>query len=203
MRLSSLNSLFIFNLPSDFIPDALSNKYQPLLDKNWVQYENVVDYLSSTIKEINMPGLSIETPEQTIRHGKKIKYKAAVVPQDIVSSSEIDITFRSVDGNINWIILLDIMETHYTDTDHLFVNPFIVTAIDINRDGIYDIKFKEIILKTISENRFQYQSNQLTENTFTVTFSFNYYEIDFLLNPSKILDTSDPWLPKITTNTFK
>ena len=45
MRLSSQGSQFVFNLPQDFIPQEILNSYTPLLEKNWVQYENVLDYL--------------------------------------------------------------------------------------------------------------------------------------------------------------
>ena len=50
MRLSSQGSQFIFNLPSDFLPTEIVNTYKPVLEKNWVQYESVIDYINSTIK---------------------------------------------------------------------------------------------------------------------------------------------------------
>ena len=69
MRLNSQGSQFIFNLPSDFLPSEIIATYQPILEKNWVQYENVIDYLNSTIKSVNFPGITIETPTQTIITG--------------------------------------------------------------------------------------------------------------------------------------
>ena len=197
MRLNSLNSLFVFNLPSDFIPTSHVDRYNSIMDKNWIQYETAIDYLNSTIKEINIPGLSIETPEQNIRHGKRVRHKPATVSQDILTSAEIDIIFRSVDSDLNWFILFDLFKTHYIDTDHKYVNPFIVTSLDVNRDAIFEVKYREIILKSLSDNRLMYQSNRIQEKTFTVTFTYNYYEIDYLLNPNKVLDVTDPWIPKI------
>ena len=35
MRLSSQNSQFVFNLPSDFLPQETINTYTPMLEKNW------------------------------------------------------------------------------------------------------------------------------------------------------------------------
>ena len=57
MRLSSQSSQFIFNLPSDFLKPEIINTYTPILEKNWVQYENVIDYLNATIKYVNFPGI--------------------------------------------------------------------------------------------------------------------------------------------------
>ena len=57
MRLSSQGSQFIFNLPSDFLKPEVLNTYTPILEKNWVQYDNVIDYINSTIKSVNFPGI--------------------------------------------------------------------------------------------------------------------------------------------------
>ena len=46
MRLSSQSSQFIFNLPGDFLPAEIIETYGPILEKNWIQYENVIDYLA-------------------------------------------------------------------------------------------------------------------------------------------------------------
>jgi hypothetical protein len=53
MRLSSQSSQFVFNLPANFVPPEVLNSYTPILDKNWIQYENVIDYLNSTIKAVS------------------------------------------------------------------------------------------------------------------------------------------------------
>ena len=86
MRLSSQSSQFIFNLPSDFLPTEIINTYTPILEKNWVQYENVIDYLNSTIKSVSFPGLSIQTPEQRLIRGKYRSYKPATNVNDIVTN---------------------------------------------------------------------------------------------------------------------
>lgn len=102
MRLSSQSSQFIFNLPSDFLPTEIINTYTPILEKNWVQYENVIDYLNSTIKSVSFPGLSIQTPEQRLLHGKYRSYKPATNVNDIVTNREFTVTFRSVDSDLNY-----------------------------------------------------------------------------------------------------
>ena len=53
MRLSSQGSQFVFNLPSDFLKPEVLATYTPILEKNWVQYENVIDYINSTIKSVH------------------------------------------------------------------------------------------------------------------------------------------------------
>lgn len=188
MRLSSLNSQFVFSLPSDFLPQEIINSYTPVLEKNFIQYENVIDYINSTIKSLNFPGLSINTPEQTLIRGKKRAYKPSTNVQDILTSHEININFRSVDADLNYWLLYDIFIKHYLDVVNLYVKPFILTTVDIHRDAIYEIKFLEIIAMSLSENTFDYSHQKVSAKEFTLTFKFNFTEIEFLLNKSKVLE---------------
>jgi hypothetical protein len=188
MRLSSQSSSFIFSLPSDFLPQEIINTYKPILEKNWIQYENVIDYLNSTIKSVNFPGLSVATPEQRLKRGKVRAYKPATNVQDILTSHEISVTFRSVDSDLNYWLTYDIFSKHYLDVINLYINPFTITSIDIWRDAIYTIKFMEIIAVGLSENTFDYSQQKTNSKEFNITFKFNFTDIEFLLNKSKVLE---------------
>jgi hypothetical protein len=150
MRLSSLSSSFVFNLPSDLLPPEIMATYTPYLEKNWIQYDNVLDYLNSTIKGTDFPGLSIETPTQTLKRGKQRSFKPATNINDIVTTRELNITFRSVDCHLNYMLLFDIFSKNYLDVDNPHAKPFMLTMLDIHRDAIYQVRFEEIILKSLS-----------------------------------------------------
>jgi len=188
MRLSSQSSQFVFNLPTDFLPQEIINTYTPILEKNWIQYENVIDYLNSTIKSVNFPGISFEMPQQIRMRGKQRSFKPSTNPQDIITTRELQVTFRSVDADLNYWLMFDIINKHYLDTENQFLDPFTITAVDIHRDSIYVIKFYEIILKGITDNNFNYSQQKVNEKDFTVVFNFNFYDIEFLLNKSKVLE---------------
>ena len=190
MRLSSQSSQVVFSLPSDFLTKEIIQSYTPILEKNWVQYENVIDYLNSTIKSINYPGLSIQTPKQMKVHGKEVYYNPATNVQDIISSRELNVVFRSVDSDLNYLLIYDIFMKHYLDVEHLYVNPFTLTSVDIHRDAIYQIKFDQILLISLSDNVFDYSQQKVNAKEFTLTFKFNFINIEFLLNKSKVLDLS-------------
>jgi len=187
LRISSQSSQFVFNLPPDFIPAEVIESYSPILEKNWIQYENVLDYLNSTIKSVSFPGVNFEIPMQYLIRGKERMYKPAKNIQDIVGH-DITITFASVDADINYWIVFDILSKHYLDVDKLYVNPFTITAVDIHRDGIYRISFREVILTNLSENKFDYAQQKVSSKEFTMTFHFNFYDIEFLLDKSKVLE---------------
>jgi len=188
MRLSSQNSQFIFNMPQNFLKPEILQTYIPVLEKNWVQYENVIDYINSTIKGVNFPGISFDMPKQITVRGKERYFKPAKNIQDITTTHELTVTFRSVDSDLNYWLMFDILSKHYLDTDNAFLDPFTITSVDIHRDAIYVIRFYELILKGQSDNTFNYSQQKVNAKEFTVTFHFNFYDIEFLLDQSKILE---------------
>lgn len=191
MRLSSQSSQFVFNLPSDFLKPELIDNYRPILEKNWVQYENIIDYINSTIKSINFPGISFELPKQVLPRGKQRQYKPAINVQDLTTTKDLTITFRSVDSDLNYWLLFDILTKHYLDLENPFVYPLTITCVDIHRDAIYIIRFYEIILKSLSENTFNYSQQKVTSKEFTLGFHFNFYDIEFIYNKAKVLEDFD------------
>ena len=188
MRLSSQSSQFIFNLPGDFLKPETVDTYQPILEKNWIQYENVIDYLNSTIKQVNFPGLSFEMPKQIMMRGKERQFKPAKNVQDIATTHDLTVTFRSVDSDLNYWLMFDVLTKHYLDVENAFLNPFTITCVDIHRDALYVIRFYEIILKTLSDNTFNYSQQKIASKDFTMSFHFNFYDIEFLLDKSKVLE---------------
>lgn len=191
MRLSSQGSQFVFNLPTNLIPSEIIQSYTPILEKNWIQYDNVIDYLNSTIKSVDFPGISFERPKQNLIRGKERYYKPATNIQDIVSSRDLTITFGSVDADINYWLAFDIVSKNYLDVQNLYVKPFTITALDIHRDGIYTINFFEIILHKLSDIKFDYSQQKVSSKEFTMTFSFNFYKIEFLIDNSKVLELAE------------
>jgi hypothetical protein len=188
MRLSSQGSQFIFNLPSDFLPTEIVETYMPVLEKNWIQYENVIDYINSTIKSVNFPGITFDMPKQITMRGKERQFKPSKNVQDITTTHDLTVTFRSVDSDLNYWLMFDIISKHYLDTDNAWVNPFTITCVDIHRDAIYVIRFYEIVLKSLSDNTFNYSQQKVNPKDFTIGFHFNFYDIEFLLNKSKVLE---------------
>jgi len=192
MRLSTLSSSFIFQFPSDFLPPLVLHDYKGFLEKYQMPYDNIIDYLNSTIKSVSFPGLAIAAPSQTIIRGKKISYKPATPVQDIVASHEITVTFRDVDGHANYMLMYDIFQKHYLDTEHLFIQPFTITTLDMWRNSVYQIRFYQLIAMNLSECLFDYSVQKINPAEFTVTFNFNFIELDFLMNNTKILDPGNP-----------
>ena len=202
MRINSQNSQFVFSLPTDLIPASIIERYTPLLEKNWVQYENVLDYINSTILEISFPGLGISTPDQTLHYGKKRNYRPVTNINDIATTRELVIQFKRVDSDLNYWLMYDIFTYNYLNVNDIFANPFQIIALDIHRDAIYTISFKEIILTNLSEIIFAYNQQSFDMQSFTLTFNYNFMDIEFNLSKEKVLELTPGEIPKIKDRNF-
>jgi hypothetical protein len=176
MRISSQNSQFIFQFPVDFITPYLYDKFQIWLDNMRMQYDNALDYLNSTIKEIVFPSISYENVKQPLYGGKTVEMKSAKNIYDSYQH-ELDITFRSVDSHTNYFMMQEIMNEYYLNTRKPYIPYFNLSILDKNGDLIYTVLFKNILLKAQGEQRFQYQKQDFGEQTFSITFAYNYLDI--------------------------
>lgn len=176
MRISSQNNQFIFQLPVDFIPKHLYEQFQLLLDNMRMQYDNALDYLNSTIKEIIFPSVNYTNVTQKLYGGKTVDYKSAQNVFDTFQH-ELDITFRNVDSHANYFMMQQILTEFYLNTRKFYIPYLALNILDKNGDLIYTVLFKNILLKSLSENRFSYNKQDFGENTFSVRFLYNYLDI--------------------------
>jgi hypothetical protein len=130
-------------------------------------------------------------PKQILPRGKERQFKPAKNVQDLTTTKDLTVTFRSVDSDLNYWIIFDIMTKHYLDNDNQFVKPFTITCVDIHRDAIYNIRFFEIIIKNLQEINFNYTQQKVMPKDFTMQFHFNFFDVEFLLDQRKILEQGD------------
>jgi hypothetical protein len=146
-------------------------------------YDNVLDYLNSTIKEVVFPSVTYENVSQKLYGGKTMDFKSAKNIYDTYQH-DLDITFRSVDSHTNFFIMHEILTEFYLNTRKPYIPYFALNILDKNGDLVYTILFKNILLKSQGELRLQYQKQDFGENTFTITFSYNYLDIIWELRKS-------------------
>mgnify|MGYP001769786068 CR=1 FL=1 len=193
MRISTQNNQFVFNFPIDFIDLRIEERYLLIFEKNMIQYESVIDYLNSTIKEIVFPSVQYTQSEQTLRRGKVVGWKDAKSVFDNFTN-ELDITFRSVDSSLNYFIMLDVLNEFILNNDKEYIPYFQLHILDKDGDTMFTVTFEEILLKSLSENRFSYNLTDISEKTFSVTFRYNFIKIDYMISdktpiqPTPIID---------------
>lgn len=191
--ITSHNNQFEFNLPSDFLSEELENKYAPLLKKQHLPYSNVYEYLNSTIKDAVFPNMSFESASQTAVRGAEVMYKSAKNVHNAFTR-EIDISFSSMNGHLNYFILVDAAISHYLDTEDTYLSPLIIHILDKDSDVIHRLVFRSVNIRSVSELRLSYSDQLSEEHTFTISFYFNWLDIIFVPDGKDII-TNENKLP--------
>ena len=187
MRINSQNNQFIFSLPQAYITKDIEEKFQILMDKNFVQYNDVMDYLNSTIKDLVFPSVSYDSVRQIKYHGKKTIWREAGNISDKFQG-EIDITYRSVDSHLNFFLLLEMCTRFYLQDNPNYMPTMNIKILDKDGDVIYIIKLKDVIIASLSELRLAYNATEFSEQTFSLQISYNYIEIDWAIDRDEIVE---------------
>jgi hypothetical protein len=181
MRLGSQSNQFKFNFPSDFISEEVNIKLKQYMDKNFIQYDQPIDYINSTIKEIVFPSIQIDGSIQIHKFSKQVEYKPTQNIHDL-NTSELDITFRDIDSHTNYFMLRQIIIEYYNNTRKYYMPWLNLDILDKDGDVMYSIKFRDVLWKSESELRLSYNSQDISEQTFSMTFRFIYLDIDWMLS---------------------
>ena len=143
-------------------------------------YDSVLDYINSTIKEVVFPSMSFDSKKMTFWKSKSIEWKETGNIFDKFQN-ELDITFKSVDSYMNYFMLVEILIELYLNNRKQYIPEFALQILDKHGDLIYTTNFKDIILKSISEIRMSYQQQDVSEKTFSITFRYNWLDINWNL----------------------
>lgn len=176
MRISSQNNQFLFQFPTDFLTKEINDRLVRYMEKNWIPYTDPMAYINSTIKEIVFPSISYEGSEQTHKFGKKIEYKPATNIYDTYTNT-LDVTLRSIDSHTNYFMLHQIFAAYYNNTREYYLPWMSLFILDKDGDFLYSVNFRSSLLKSLSEVRLMYQSMDVSEQTFTITFKYNFMDI--------------------------
>ena len=176
MRLNSASNQFLFNFPTDFISKDVEDRIKKYMDKNWIPYTDPMSYINSTIKEIVFPSISYEGSEQTHMKGKKVEYKPATNIYDTYTPT-LDITLRSVDSHANYFMMQQIFAEYYNNTRKYNLPWIQLYILDKDGDFLYSVNFRSALLKSLSEVRMMYQGIDVSEQTFSITFKYNFMDI--------------------------
>lgn len=176
MRISSQSNQFLFNFPADFIAKEVDERLKRYMEKNWIPYTDPMAYINSTIKEIVFPSISYEGSDQIHMKGKKIEYKPSQNIYDTYTNT-LDITLRSVDSHTNYFMMQQIFAEYYNNTRKYYIPWIQLYLLDKDGDFLYSVNFRSPLLKSLSEVRLMYQSMDVTEQTFTMTFNYNFMDI--------------------------
>ena len=181
----SRKDLFYIGFPKKFISEQIEGFYQPYVKRMPTYVDSPRELVKSTVQAITIPSFGYPVVEQNY----KDKYfpsaitrqnRSSLNPQDL-SDKSLTITFKMINGYVNYWIMLDAFFEHY---DYSNENPYMfdlpVHIMDNDGTIMFSRVFKDCIFSAISEFQISYSDNIAGFDTFDVTFNYTTSEMKFL-----------------------
>lgn len=194
LSLSPRYDLFRFELPSDFLPKEVNDKWQEQLNKEPGVIVRPIDYLNESIKGITIPGISDINIQQTQHSTNPIErtstrinvdanqnntYVGSFNPLDKISR-EFKVTFRIDNGFYNYFMIYETI-FHRICKHKLYEEgeEFHIDLLDEDGTAIARIKLFQCNIDSIDGLDLSYDKVERQTDTFDINFKFN--NIDYVL----------------------
>lgn len=199
LSLSPRFDLFRFELPKQFLPPVVEEKWSEVLNKEPGIITRPIDYLNESIKGITFPGISDINIEQQQHSSNSIMrsnggaanmgkinvepnqnniYVGANNPLEKVLR-EFNVTFRMNQGLYNYFMIYETIFWRIYKPD-LYVADDIFTVDIINEDGTITtrVTLDQCNIDGIDGLEFGYDKIEREVDTFNVKFKFNNIDVD-------------------------
>lgn len=180
MILNARNNSFVLFFPPNFFAEQVQEKYKKYYRSLILPFDNISDFMSSTIQQVDMPGWNMDLAQQTRQFGKRQEYKSAEPIADLFKR-EFTITFKMADAFMNYWIFLD-NALNFLDFDNptQTLEPFRLSFLNNEGYLVSSVLFKNPILKGQSDIKLSYSSITPEFKIFTATFQ--YFEFDISID---------------------
>jgi hypothetical protein len=180
MLISARNNQFAFNLPRDFIPKVIADKYRPFLNKmpgNMIT--EPIDYLNYGIQSMNLPGPAFTPVEQTDFPGNVRKYRSSLPISTTRDPKECTITMQAFDGYVNYWMSVEIFDYYYVQDGKMPYVPEGVGLQMMDAEGniFVTARMHRMLLSSLSPLDLNFSSNTVEFQTFDMGFTYNALEI--------------------------
>ncbi len=195
LSLSPRYDLFRFELPKEFLPKEVRDKWTEVLSQEPGVVNDPIDYLNESIRSISIPGITDINIQQTQhstnpidRNTGKINtdanqnntYIGSANPLDKINR-EIRVTFRINNGLYNYFMIYETI--FHRMCKHILYDDGDNFNIDLlNEEGVVSsrIKLYQCHIDGIDGLDLSYDKVDRQHETFDVTFKFNNIDYVFL-----------------------
>lgn len=176
---TSRDNQFKYEFSRSFIPDEVSTKYKPFINKiPGSMIKEPIDLFNYTIQSINIPGPSFNPVEQNNFPGNSRRFRSSDPIQNLRDRS-FTVTLKAIDGYVNYWMAIDTFEYYYKLSGE---NPYIPDSSGIQ---IYDsegnlyvtAKMEKVLFNSISSLDLNFSSNTVDFKTFDLEFTYNIFEV--------------------------
>jgi len=181
----SRKDLFYVAFPKKFISDGIEEFYKPYVKRMPTYIDSPRELVKATLQAVTIPSIGYAAVDPFYKE----KYsptaitrqnRASINPQDL-SDKSITLTFKMINGYVNYWILLDAFNEHYDFSNaerYMFDLP--VHILDNDGTVVFSRIFKDCIFTEITEYQLSYSENFAGFDTFSITFNYTTSETKFM-----------------------
>jgi hypothetical protein len=183
MLLNVRQNGFAFFFPPDFFNNRVQEKYKKYYQSLILPYDNINDFMSSTIQSVDFPGWQMDPATQIRLLGKKQEYKNAVQIPDLFTR-EFTLTFKLTDAYLNYFIFLENSKDYldFSNKTQPTFSPMRLSLLDNQGYLVASIIFKRPILKSQDGFKLSYSSSTPEFKIFTAKFQYFDFDIELDFN---------------------
>jgi len=176
MILNARNNQFLIHFDRSFFYDEVYAKWNPVVKRLKLPYEDMGDFITACIQSISFPAVDLQPVEQT-QQQYTIAYRSGKELEPVFDKN-LTITFKLSEGFICYWILFEQIERflNYSQTVP-FWNPLYISFLDNNGFELVAFEFNKIIPTNLSQFNVSYATTAAEFNTFTMGLRYNRFTI--------------------------
>lgn len=182
MLLNNLQQNFVITTDLNWFYPEVVDTWLSVLHRMFLPYNTVEDFINSQISSVNFPGLSASNPAQDIQLYNVQKRIGKAFDQ--IVSKQLNLTIKTTESYISYFVMRDQYRRFLAlgeTAKYLYMNPIKICLLNDGGFAMMEYVYKELTPSSISDLNLQYNQTVGNFNTFSMSFTYNYYDV-YLVN---------------------
>lgn len=177
MILNNLSNQFIIRFPQSFFYTEIRDRWGPIVKRLKLPYENLEDFMNSSIQSIDFPAVELNTVEQA-QQQFRVTYRGGKELEPIFDKN-LTLTFKLSEGFITYWILFEQIELFMQvyQVKSPFWDPMYVSFLDHHGFELVAFSFEKIVPTSLSQFNISYATTAAEFNTFTLNLRYSRFKI--------------------------
>lgn len=177
MLLNNLDQNFVIALDYNWFYPDVTQKWMPILERMWIPMVTLEDFFNAQITAINFPGFSSSNAQQKGRLYNIQKRPS--VQEDMIIDKQLTLTVKTTESYISYFIARHQYQLFLRlgQLTPLYMPNITVALLDDGGFETVSYCYQQITPMSISDLSMSYAARLGQFNTFTWTFSYNYYDV--------------------------
>ena len=177
MLLNNLDQNFVIALDYNWFYPDVTQKWMPLLERMWVPMVTLEDFFNSQITSINFPGFSAPTVKQ---QGRLYPIqKRGSQQEDMVIDKTLTLTVKATESYISYFIARHQFQLFLRlgQLTPIYMPNITVALLDDGGFETVSYCYQQLTPTSLSDLSMSYAARLGQFNTFTWSFTYNYFDV--------------------------